>query len=188
MQKFDLDQISDNDILEGKMLLVDKPLQWTSFDVVKYIRKSLISKFKIKRIKAPPIQINNRSFWLTANISPNSNPITSNLIEDKKPITTRPTANDEWANKPNKASPGNLVVFCNLNNIIAITEETTNTEKAILMSKKTAIVTPSKAEWDNVSPKKDNLLQIMKQPMGPVTKAIPIPANNALIKKSSSII
>ena len=51
MQKFDLDQISDNDILEGKMLLVDKPLQWTSFDVVKYIRKSLISKFKIKRIK-----------------------------------------------------------------------------------------------------------------------------------------
>ena len=51
MQKFDLDQISDNDILEGKMLLVDKPLRWTSFDVVKYIRKSLISKFKIKRIK-----------------------------------------------------------------------------------------------------------------------------------------
>ena len=42
MQKFDLDQISDNDILEGKMLLVDKPLQWTSFDVVKYIRLSLI--------------------------------------------------------------------------------------------------------------------------------------------------
>ena len=51
MQKFDLDQISDNDILEGKMLLFDKPLKWTSFDVVKYIRKSLISKFKIKRIK-----------------------------------------------------------------------------------------------------------------------------------------
>ena len=49
MQKFDLDQISDNDILEGKMLLVDKPLQWTSFDVVKYIRKSLVSKFKIKK-------------------------------------------------------------------------------------------------------------------------------------------
>ena len=47
MQKFDLDQISDNDILEGKMLLVDKPIRWTSFDVVKYIRKSLISKFKI---------------------------------------------------------------------------------------------------------------------------------------------
>ena len=51
MQKFDLDQISDNDIIEGKMILVDKPLHWTSFDVVKYVRKSLISKFKIKRIK-----------------------------------------------------------------------------------------------------------------------------------------
>ena len=144
--------------------------------------------FKIIRIKAPPIQINNRSFWLTAKISPNNNPITSNLIVDKNPITTRPTANEEWANKPNKASPGSLVVFCNLNNIIATTEEIIKTEKAILMSKKIAIVTPSKAEWDNVSPKKDSLLQIMKQPMGPVTKAIPIPANNALIKKSSSII
>jgi tRNA pseudouridine55 synthase len=33
------------------MLLVDKPLTWTSFDVVKYIRKLLVSKFKIKRIK-----------------------------------------------------------------------------------------------------------------------------------------
>ena len=40
--------------------------------------------FKIKRIKAPPIQINNKSFWLTAKMSPNSKPITSNLIEDKK--------------------------------------------------------------------------------------------------------
>ena len=51
MQKFDLDQIKEEDIQEGKMLLVDKPLTWTSFDVVKYIRKSLVSKFKIKRIK-----------------------------------------------------------------------------------------------------------------------------------------
>ena len=51
MQKFDLDQIKEEDIQEGKMLLVDKPLRWTSFDVVKYIRKSLVSKFKIKRIK-----------------------------------------------------------------------------------------------------------------------------------------
>ena len=50
------------------------------------------------------------------------------------------------------------------------------------------MVTPSNAEWDNVSPKKDSLLQIIKQPIGPVTKAIPVPANNALIKKSSSII
>ena len=143
--------------------------------------------FKIKRIKAPPIQINNKSFWLTAKMSPNSKPITSNLIEDKNPMTTSPTANDEWANKPNRASPGSLVVFCYFNNIIAIIEEIANTEKAILISKKTAIVTPSKAEWDNVSPKKDSLLQIIKQPIGPVTKAIPKPANNALIKKSSNI-
>ena len=51
MVKYDLDQITHDDILKGKMLLVDKPLKWTSFDVVKYIRKSLVSKFKIKRIK-----------------------------------------------------------------------------------------------------------------------------------------
>ena len=51
MAKYDLDQITHDDILKGKMLLVDKPLNWTSFDVVKYIRKSLVSKFKIKRIK-----------------------------------------------------------------------------------------------------------------------------------------
>ena len=51
MVKYDLDQITHADILNGKMLLVDKPLKWTSFDVVKYIRKSLVSKFKIKRIK-----------------------------------------------------------------------------------------------------------------------------------------
>jgi len=51
MAKYDLDKITHDDILKGKMLLVDKPLNWTSFDVVKYIRKSLVSKFKIKRIK-----------------------------------------------------------------------------------------------------------------------------------------
>jgi len=51
MVNYDLDQITHDDILNGKMLLVDKPLKWTSFDVVKYIRKSLVSKFKIKRIK-----------------------------------------------------------------------------------------------------------------------------------------
>lgn len=51
MLKFDVNQIKEDDIQDGKMLLVDKPLTWTSFDVVKYIRKSLVSKFKIKRIK-----------------------------------------------------------------------------------------------------------------------------------------
>ncbi len=51
MPKFNLDNITDDDILNGKVLLIDKPLLWTSFDVVKYIRKSLIAKFKIKKIK-----------------------------------------------------------------------------------------------------------------------------------------
>ena len=51
MAKYDLDQITHDDILKGKMLLVDKPLNWTSFDVVKYIRKSLVSKFKIRELK-----------------------------------------------------------------------------------------------------------------------------------------
>ena len=51
MKKYDLNHITYDDVLNGKMLLVDKPLKWTSFDVVKYIRKSLVSKFKIKRIK-----------------------------------------------------------------------------------------------------------------------------------------
>ena len=50
-----------------------------------------------------------------------------------------------------------------------------------------ANVTPNKAEWARVSPKYDNLLQITKQPSGPVTKATPIPATKALIKKSSNI-
>ena len=36
--------------------------------------------------------------------------------------------------------------------------------------------------------KKDNLLQIIKHPKGPVIKAIPIPAIKALIKKSSNIL
>ena len=51
--------------------------------------------FKIKRINAPPIHIIKRSSTVTANISPNNSPMISNLINDKKPITTSPTANDE---------------------------------------------------------------------------------------------
>ena len=50
-----------------------------------------------------------------------------------------------------------------------------------------AKVTPSNAEWANVSPKYDNLLHITKHPRGPVTIATPSPANKALIKKSSNI-
>ena len=61
MVKYDLDQITHADILNGKMLLVDKPLKWTSFDVVKYIRKSLVSKFKIKRIKVGHFKVVQRA-------------------------------------------------------------------------------------------------------------------------------
>jgi len=144
--------------------------------------------FKINNIKVPPNQIISKSISFTARISPNNKPMISNLIEDKKLITTKPTANDEWASKPNKASPGNFVVFCNLRSIKATAEEIKKTEKATLISKKKPIVTPNKAEWDKVSPKKESLLQIIKHPIGPVTRAIPIPAIKALIKKSSNII
>ena len=51
MQKFDVQNISDEDIINGKKLLIDKPINWTSFDVVKYIRKSLTNRFKVKKIK-----------------------------------------------------------------------------------------------------------------------------------------
>ena len=37
--------------LEGAMLLVNKPLDWTSFDVVNKIRYALVKKLKIKKIK-----------------------------------------------------------------------------------------------------------------------------------------
>ena len=51
MQKFEVQNISDEDIINGKKLLIDKPINWTSFDVVKYIRKSLTNRFKVKKIK-----------------------------------------------------------------------------------------------------------------------------------------
>ena len=37
--------------VEGAILLVDKPLNWTSFDIVKKIRYEIINHFKIKKIK-----------------------------------------------------------------------------------------------------------------------------------------
>ncbi|MFA5620447.1 MAG: tRNA pseudouridine(55) synthase TruB [Weeksellaceae bacterium] len=36
---------------EGKILLIDKPLDWTSFDVVKKIRWNICKAFNIKKIK-----------------------------------------------------------------------------------------------------------------------------------------
>ena len=49
MVKYSVDSFSIDDINKGKIILVDKPINWTSFDVVKYIRKSLQHKFKIKK-------------------------------------------------------------------------------------------------------------------------------------------
>jgi len=39
------------DFLEGQLLLINKPLEWTSFDVVKKIRNVLRSQLQIKKIK-----------------------------------------------------------------------------------------------------------------------------------------
>lgn len=39
------------DLIQSQVLLVDKPLDWTSFDVVNRIRISLCRKFKIKKLK-----------------------------------------------------------------------------------------------------------------------------------------
>ena len=50
---------------------------------------------KTNNINTPPIQIINMSFRATARISPNSSPIISKRINDKKLITTKPTAKDE---------------------------------------------------------------------------------------------
>ena len=46
-----LESVTPDDISNGKMILIDKPIQWTSFDVVKYIRKSLQTRLKVKKIK-----------------------------------------------------------------------------------------------------------------------------------------
>ena len=86
-------------------------------------------------------------------MSPNNNPIISNLINAKNPITTSPTAREEWARSPNSASPGRLVFFWSWIKINAIADEIIKTEIAILNSNEYAIVTPSKAECERVSPK-----------------------------------
>lgn len=40
-----------NPFVEGAVLIIDKPLNWTSFDIVKKIRSEIIQHFKIKKIK-----------------------------------------------------------------------------------------------------------------------------------------
>lgn len=40
-----------SDFLDGKLILIDKPLEWTSFDVVNKLRYSIRRAFDIKKIK-----------------------------------------------------------------------------------------------------------------------------------------
>ena len=40
----------DNEFLKGKVLLIDKPLNWTSFQVVNKIRWEIKQKFGFKKI------------------------------------------------------------------------------------------------------------------------------------------
>lgn len=42
---------SKEDFLEGQLLLIDKPLGWTSFQVVNSLRWAICRKFKLKKIK-----------------------------------------------------------------------------------------------------------------------------------------
>lgn len=43
--------MEQSNLLEGGILLIDKPLQWTSFDVVKKTRNLLRTHFQVKKIK-----------------------------------------------------------------------------------------------------------------------------------------
>ena len=47
----DIDKIKKADFLAGVTILVDKPLEWTSFDVVNKIRYALKRKLNVKKIK-----------------------------------------------------------------------------------------------------------------------------------------
>jgi len=46
-----LESVTHDDVTNGKIILIDKPVKWTSFDVVKYIRKSIQTRLKVKKIK-----------------------------------------------------------------------------------------------------------------------------------------
>ena len=43
--------MEQSNLLEGSILLIDKPLRWTSFDVVKKTRNLLRTHFQVKKIK-----------------------------------------------------------------------------------------------------------------------------------------
>ncbi|MCK4750202.1 MAG: tRNA pseudouridine(55) synthase, partial [Bacteroidales bacterium] len=42
---------SNTDFLKGTALLIDKPVDWSSFDVVKKIRNLICHKLEVKKIK-----------------------------------------------------------------------------------------------------------------------------------------
>jgi tRNA pseudouridine55 synthase len=44
-------ELNDTSITEGQLLLIDKPLNWTSFQIVNKIRWELKNKFGIKKLK-----------------------------------------------------------------------------------------------------------------------------------------
>ena len=43
--------MKETNFLQGSMILINKPLRWTSFDVVKKIRNSLKLHYGVKKIK-----------------------------------------------------------------------------------------------------------------------------------------
>jgi len=44
-------EFNKESLIEGEILLINKPLKWTSFQVVNKIRWLIKSKFNIKKIK-----------------------------------------------------------------------------------------------------------------------------------------
>ncbi len=51
MFRFNIIQMSLEEIQQGKVFLIDKPLDWTSFDVVNKIRWNIKKSYKVKKIK-----------------------------------------------------------------------------------------------------------------------------------------
>lgn len=49
--KKDFSQLSAQDFLDGQILLIDKPLEWTSFDAVNKVKYTIRNKFSLKKIK-----------------------------------------------------------------------------------------------------------------------------------------
>ena len=50
-------KLEAQDILDGQLMLIDKPLTWTSFDAVKKLRYLLRTKFGFKKLKVGHAEI-----------------------------------------------------------------------------------------------------------------------------------